>query len=108
MLTTFTLDCGDLKISQRNVGSTTTPATRISGDLHKLTPEQFDALTQAFTVTEATKILTTDGRYGPTRTFRTSTIDFGGLMVRLFADVPENMVDPNQLALDEGFVPTEN
>lgn len=70
------------------------------GSLHRLTPEQFDALMEVFEVTDSPRTLTTDGRYGPARTFRTAEIDFGGLRLSIFADVPsEQPVDPDPLSL---------
>lgn len=69
------------------------------GSLHRLTPEQFDALIEQFEVTDNVRTLTTDGRYDAPRTFRTAEIDFGGLHLTLFANVPAEAVDPDQLSL---------
>lgn len=71
-----------------------------TGSFHRLTPEQFDALTSHFNITYDVQTLTTDGTYGPTQTFRTCEIDFGGLRLTLFAVVPSKKpVDPGQLSL---------
>ena len=61
----------------------------VDGAFHRLTPEQFDALVEAFEQTSETQTLTTDGKYGKVRTFRTAAINFGGLQIHLYADVPE-------------------
>jgi hypothetical protein len=95
----FTLKFGDLSI-QQYVGLTG-DRTWVTGRLHRLTSEQFDALTAAFEVVEDTKTLTTDTKYGAAHTFRTAEIDFGGLTLSLYADVPAHEVDPNQLILTE-------
>jgi hypothetical protein len=75
--------------------------TLYTGRFHRLTPEQFDALVEAFDIvsTFGERTMTTDGRYGPPRTFRTATINLGGLKTELYADVPALEVDANQLSL---------
>ena len=93
MMNEFTLKFGSLTIQQYSglVGSS--DRTWIRGSMHRLTPEQFDAMTAAFEVVEEVKTLTTE----PTtscapRTFRTAEIDFGGLTLTIFADVAEKAV----------------
>ena len=92
----FNAEFGGFSLKQSQSGYTND--THTTGSFHRLTPEQFDALLDVFEVTEAVKTLTTDGRYGAPKTFRTSEIDFGGLRLSLYADVPEVAVDPNQLS----------
>jgi len=97
----FDFGFGDLTISQSQ-HSTNYPA-RMSGAFHRLTAEQFDALTSAFDLTskygalDSTIETLTIEETG--RTFRTADIDFGGLCLTLFADVPAEEVDENQLSL---------
>lgn len=71
------------------------------GSLHRLTPEQFDSLIEQFEVTGAVRTLEMDSdTYETARTFRTAEINFGGLRLSIFADVPaEQPVDPNQMSL---------
>lgn len=77
---TFEASFGDFKVKQYAHGT--------YGSMHRLTPEQFDALYDAFTGDELPRTLTTDGRYGPPTAFRTVDIDFGGLKLSIFANVP--------------------
>ena len=87
----FDFDFGGLTISQSQYGS----KTRMTGAMHRLTPEQFDALTSAFGLTSKyssidpeIQTLTVEGG----RSFRTADINMGGLIVSLFADVVEEGV----------------
>ena len=92
MMNEFTLKFGNLTIRQYSglVGSN--DRTWIRGSLHHLNPEQFDAMTAAFEVTDESQTLMTDPTYGAPRTFRTAEIDFGGLTLTIFADVAEQEV----------------
>ena len=88
----FSFDFGGFSISQSQ-HSDSYPA-RASGAFHRLTPEQFDALTGAFDLTSKydsldPNIETLTTKEG--RTFRTTDIDFGGLCVTIFADVPADV-----------------
>jgi hypothetical protein len=80
----FTINFGDLKIQQHTGLS---ERVWVSGQLHRLTPEQFDAMTNSFEVVCPEKTLTTDDRYGAPLTFRTAEIMLGGLKLSIFADV---------------------
>jgi len=86
----FSIDFGNgFSVSQNHGLSRDTPRT--TGDFHRLTPEQFDALTGAFDLDngfgsdEEIKTLTLDDG---SRTFRTTSINMGGLIVTLYADIP--------------------
>jgi len=74
--------------------------TLYTGRFHQLTPKQFDALVEAFHVDLifGERTMTTNGKYGPPRTFRTATINLGGLKTELYSDV-EPKVDQNQLTI---------
>lgn len=95
----FNADFGGFSIRQSQ--SVYTDGLHTTGAFHRLTPEQFDALLDVFEVVDGAKTLTTDGRYGAPKTFRTAEIDFGGLTLSLYADVPAHEADPNQLSLTE-------
>lgn len=82
MTTNFTIKCGGLSISQSQRNRRDVP--RMTGSFHRLTPKQFDALMEAFPVVRDVAYLTTDGG----QNFRTAEIDFGGLTLTIFADVP--------------------
>jgi len=91
---TFKADFND-GLSISSVDSSETP--QYIGRFHKLTPKQFDALVGAFNGS-GTATLTTDGKYGPPRTFRHSTINLGGMETSIYADV-ESTVLEGQLSL---------
>jgi hypothetical protein len=81
----FTIEFGDFSIQQYHGFS---DRVWVRGSFHHLTSEQFDALTNAFDVTDEVKNLTTknDG-YGAGRDFRTAEINLGGLTTAIFTDV---------------------
>jgi len=84
----FSIDFGNgFSVSQNHGLSRDTPRT--TGDFHRLTPEQFDALTGAFDLDngwndEEIKTLTIPETG---KNFRTVSINMGGLIVTLFSDV---------------------
>jgi len=92
MMNEFTLKFGNLTIQQYSGHFGSSDRTWIRGSFHRLTPEQFDAMTAAFEVVEEVKTLTTEPTYGAPSTFRTAEIDFGGLTLTIFADVAEKAV----------------
>lgn len=99
MQTNFSFKFGGFEVRMRQSLPSSEP--RMTGRLHRLTPEQFDVLVDNFEQVDefglgAVRTLTTDNG----RTFRTGTINLGGLEVTLYADVLEAEVDPNQIALE--------
>lgn len=95
---TFNIDFNN-GFSIRQSNTSTRRGLLTSGSFHRLTPEQFDALVEAFGTLDAIRTLTTDGRHTMPKTFRTVEIDFGGLRLTLFADVLSVESDSNQLML---------
>ena len=84
----FSIDFEGLTIRQTTtyLGKTITNAS-----LHRLTPEQFDALVEAFGSGEV-QTLTTSGESVPAVTFRTTDIVIGGMNTTIFANVSETDV----------------
>jgi len=85
----FSLDFGDgFSVSQHQPLTNKDP--RMTGAFHRLTPEQFDALTDAFDLDngfnheEKIDTLTVPDTG---RKFRSASINFGGLIVGLYSDV---------------------
>lgn len=95
METSVNIDFGN-GFSVRQSISPTISGQRIrsSGTFHRLSPEQFDALADSFSIGDEIRTLTTDSG----RTFRTASIDFGGMALTIFSDVPST-VDADQLSL---------
>lgn len=85
--TTFNIDFGN-GFSVRQSKGRSTDNFEASGSFHRLTPDQFDALIDTFEVTKDDRVLSTDGRYGAPRNFRTANINFGGLDLTIFSDIP--------------------
>ena len=96
---TFNIDFGNgFSVRQSNGRDGTSTS---SASFHRLTPEQFDALTNAFQITQKARVLNTDGRYSAPQSFQTADIDFGGLSLTLYSPIPEH-VDPSN-----DFIPIE-
>lgn len=96
---TFNIDFGNGLSVRQSISRDGTSTS--SGSFHRLTPEQFDALTNAFQITREARVLNTDGRYSAPRSFRTADINIGGLVLTLFSPIPEH-VDPSN-----DFIPIE-